>query len=261
MLRALPVEALSRRGRVLVVACIALITALAWWYLVHLEHQMSIQLDHDKMMAGMGMTMDMQWTAADVFFTFAMWTVMMVAMMAPAAAPVLLLFSAAQGKRAERIATLETTMFALGYVVVWTGFSAGAAVAQWALHQTAMLSPAMAASNPYFAGLVLIAAGAFQLTPWKSTCLTQCRSPLGFLMTNWREGKVGALRMGLGHGAYCLGCCWALMGILFVVGVMNLGWVAVLSGFILLEKVGPKGAIAARIAGVGLIVAGIVVIA
>ena len=105
-----------------------------------------------------------------------------------------------------------------------------------------MLSPAMAASSPRLAGAILIAAGAYQLTPFKGACLTQCRSPLGFLMTNWRDGNMGALQMGVRHGVYCLGCCWALMCVLFVVGVMNLAWVAALTVFVLIEKVGPAGA-------------------
>lgn len=213
------------------------------------------------MMAEMGMTMDMSWDAADVFYAFAMWAVMMVGMMAGPAAPVLLLFAAARAKRGERGARLAVLMFGLGYVTVWVGFSACAALAQWALHETAMLSPAMAASSPYLGGAILIGAGAYQLTPWKGACLTQCRSPLGFLMTNWRDGQLGALQMGARHGAYCLGCCWALMCVLFVVGVMNLVWVAALTVFVLLEKVGPAGAIVARVAGAAMVLAGILLIA
>jgi predicted metal-binding membrane protein len=123
-----------------------------------------------------------------------------------------------------------------------------------------MLSPAMAASSPYLAGAILIAAGAYQLSPWKGACLTHCRSPLGFLMTHWREGRFGALQMGARHGAYCLGCCWALMCVLFVVGVMNLVWVAALTAFVLLEKAGPAGAIVARVAGAAMVLAGILVL-
>ena len=152
-------------------------------------------------------------------------------------------------------------MFGLGYVTVWVGFSACAALAQWGLHQRALLSPAMAASSPYLAGAILIAAGAYQLTPWKGACLTHCRSPLGFLMTNWRDGRLGALQMGVRHGAYCLGCCWALMCVLFVVGVMSLLWVAALTGFVLLEKIGPAGAAIARVAGAAMMIAGILMIA
>jgi predicted metal-binding membrane protein len=218
-------------------------------------------MEHDTMMAQMGMTMDMSWTAADVFFTFAMWAVMMVGMMAGTAAPVLLLFAAARAGRGDRGVRLAVVMFGLGYVTVWVGFSACAALAQWALHETAMLSPAMAASSPYLAGAILIVAGAYQLTPWKGACLTHCRSPLGFLMTNWRDGRLGELQMGVRHGAYCLGCCWALMCVLFAVGVMNLVWVATLTGFVLLEKIGPAGATVARVAGAAMVLAGILLIA
>jgi predicted metal-binding membrane protein len=135
-----------------------------------------------------------------------------------------------------------------------------AAIAQWALHEAAMLSPAMAASSARLAGAILIVAGAYQLSPYKGACLTHCRSPLGFLMTEWRDGTVGALRMGLRHGAYCLGCCWALMCVLFAVGVMNLAWVAVLTVIVLLEKIGPAGMAVARTAGIALILFGILLI-
>src|SRR6266851_7997579 len=152
-------------------------------------------------------------------------------------------------------------MFGLGYTIVWVAFSAGAALAQWTLHRTAMLTPAMAASNGRLAGGILIAAGVYQLTPVKGACLTHCRSPLGFLITSWREGALGALQMGLRHGVHCLGCCWLLMGLLFVVGVMNLVWVAALTVFVFAEKIGPFGLIVARVAGAIMIVFGILVVA
>ena len=253
--------ALPRRDRVVISICLASITALAWAYLVQLNRQMSSSVDYDTMMANMGMTTNTPWSVADVVFTFAMWAVMMVGMMAGSAAPVLFLFAAARARRGESGVQLAVLMFGLGYVAVWVGFSAGAALAQRVLHQTAMLSPAMKTSSPYLAGSILIAAGAYQWTPWKGACLTQCRSPLGFVMTNWRDGQLGALRMGAHHGAYCLGCCWALMCVLFVVGVMNLVWVAALTGFVLLEKIGPVGSILARVAGAAMVIAGILVIA
>lgn len=219
---------------------------------------MSAEMEHDKMMADMGMAMP--WSAADLFFTFAMWTVMMVGMMAPSASPMLLLFAAARAGRSKRGLSLATLAFGLGYIAVWTGFSMGAALAQWGLHQAALLSAAMASSSGRLSGAILIAAGAYQLTPWKSTCLTHCRSPLGFLMTNWRGGATGAFRMGFRHGAYCLGCCWALMCVLFVVGVMNLIWISALTAFVLIEKIGPAGAVVARVAGAAMVVIGIVAI-
>jgi predicted metal-binding membrane protein len=169
----------------------------------------------------------------------------------------LLLFAGAQPRERERGVSLAVLAFGLAYVTVWVGFSACAALAQWALHETAMLSPAMAASSPRLAGAILIVAGVYQLTPFKGACLTRCRSPLGFFMSNWQPGTLGAFRMGLRHGAYCLGCCWALMCVLFAVGVMNLLWVAALTALVLLEKVGPFGAMAARVTGVIMIAVGV----
>jgi predicted metal-binding membrane protein len=248
---------LSRRDRLLISACIVLITLLAWAYLIHLNRQMSADVDHDRMMAAMGMTMHTPWSAADIFFTFAMWSVMMVGMMAPSALPMLVLFAGAQAGRGQRGASLATLTFGFGYLAVWTGFSVGAALAQWGLHRAALLSPAMASSSGRLTGAILITAGAYQLMPWKSRCLIQCRSPLGFFMTNWRNGRTGAFRMGLHHGAFCLGCCWALMCVLFVVGVMTLTWVAALTGFVLVEKIGPSGVMIARVAGAAMVVMGI----
>jgi predicted metal-binding membrane protein len=256
-----PFEALSHRDRILILICILVIIALSWAYLIHLDGQMSASMEHDKMMRQMGMTMDMPWTVNDISFTLLMWTVMMVGMMGGSAAPVLLLFGAVQRGRGERLVLPAVLTFGLGYILVWVVFSIGAALLQWTLHQAAVLSEAMAASSPNLAAGILIATGAYQLSPWKGTCLKHCRSPLGFLMTNWRDGKTGALRMGLSHGAYCLGCCWALMCVLFVVGVMNLVWVAALSGLVLFEKIGPAGAIVARVAGLVMIGVGIFLIA
>jgi predicted metal-binding membrane protein len=250
---------LSRRDRVVISSCLVLLIALAWMYLFHLDRAMSAAMEHDQMMADMGMTMDMPWTAADVFFTFAMWAVMMTGMMMPSASPVVLLFAAMhRGRGPERI-PLVVFAFGAGYLLVWTAFSAAAALAQWALHQAAMLSPMMTTSSARLSGAILVAAGVYQLTPFKGACLTHCRTPLGFLMTHWREGTAGALRMGIAHGSYCLGCCWALMCILFVVGVMNLVWVAAIAVFVLVEKVGPAGAVVARAAGVAMIAFGVFV--
>ncbi len=220
---------------------------------------MSAAMEYDRKMADMGMTLDMPWTAADVFFTFAMWTVMMVAMMAASAAPVVLLFAGMNRGRGGRRWPLVVFAFGAGYLLVWTAFSAGAALAQWALHRAAMLSPAMTTSSARLGGVILIAAGVYQLTPFKGACLSHCRSPLGFLMSHWRDGTAGALRMGMAHGTYCVGCCWALMGVLFVVGVMNLVWVAAMTIFVLVEKIGPAGAWVARVAGVAMVAAGALV--
>lgn len=250
-----------RRDRVLIASCILLVTALAWAYLVYLDQRMSSSVESGAAMARMGMVMDAPWRTWDVFLTFLMWSVMMVGMMTATAAPVLLLFAQMQSQRAQRGGPSSVLLFGLGYLTIWLGFSMIATLAQWALHEGALLSPAMAASSSVLGGVILIAAGAYQLTPMKVACLTQCQSPLGFLMSNWRDGAIGAVLMGLRHGRYCLGCCWALMCVLFAVGVMNLAWVAALTAFILLEKAGPIGVHLARAGGVVLIAFGIFLVA
>lgn len=254
--------ALQRRDRLFGWACMLAIAALAWGYLIHLDRSMPPTADHDAMMAGMGMGKDMPmpWTAADLLYTFAMWVVMMIGMMAPAAAPVVLIYAGLQRRRENRRLPATVVCFGLGYLAVWTAFSAAMTLVQWALHEALLLSPAMAMSSRVAAGAILCVAGLYQLTPWKRVCLTHCRSPLGFLMTNWRDGKRGALTMGMRHGAFCLGCCWALMGVLFVTGVMALAWVAALALLVLLEKVGPGGLQVARLSGIVLIAAGALLI-
>ena len=249
--------ALPSRDRIIIIVCVVLITALAWAYLVHLGRQMSADMEHHRMMEAMGMTMEMKWSVPEILVTFAMWTVMMVGMMAPSAMPMILLYAGTSAGRGSRGVSLATFLFGLGYVAVWTAFSFAATLAQWGLNAAAMMSAAMASSSGRLSAAILIAAGVYQLTSWKGKCLTHCRSPLGFLMTNWRDGRVGALRMGWRHGAYCLGCCWALMCVLFVVGVMNLVWVGALAAFVLVEKVGPAGMWTARVAGVAMIAAGV----
>jgi len=220
---------------------------------------MSAAMQESQTMAEMGMSMDMPWTITDAVYTFVMWAVMMVAMMLPSAAPVVLIFAGMQRRQSGQRLPFVLLIFVAGYVVVWSGFSAAAAAAQWALHQAAMLSPAMKTASPWVGGAILIAAGIYQLTPSKRACLSHCQSPLGFLMSHWRNGTAGALRMGIAHGAYCVGCCWALMCVLFVVGVMNLVWVAALSVFVLVEKTGLAGQAVARVAGAGMVAAGILI--
>jgi predicted metal-binding membrane protein len=249
------------RDRALVLGCILLVAGLAWAYLVYLDHRMASSAESAAAMAQMGMVMDAPWRAADVLFTFMMWAVMMVGMMSVPAAPVLLLFADMQVGRGERGFSTALLLFGLGYLAVWVGFSASAALAQWGLHEAALLSSGMAASSRTLGGAILFGAGVYQLTPAKSACLRHCQSPLGFLMSHWRDGPGGALRMGLRHGIYCLGCCWALMVVLFAVGIMNLAWVRVLTGFVLLEKVGPGGAFVSRVGGVIMIAFGIVLAA
>ena len=212
-------------------------------------------------MAGMGMSMGAPGGVTGVLLTFTMWAVMMVGMMGPTAAPVLLLLAASHARRGERGMPTIVLAFGFGYLTIWLGFSVGATLAHWALNRMMLLSSTMAVGSPYVAGALFIGAGVYQLTPFKNACLEHCRTPMDFLMSHWREGTGGAFQMGLRHGLYCLGCCWALMALLFAVGVMNLIWVAVLTVFILAERVGPGGAVVARVGGVAMIGLGTFLIA
>lgn len=253
-------ETLLRRDRVIVGAALAALTVAAWLYLLHLASAMSDMPG----MPGMAMAMPAlhAWSWVEVGVLVVMWGVMMIAMMTPAAAPMILMFSTIRRRRtAEGRPAVPTAIFILGYLAVWTIYSVVAALGQAGLHSAAMLSPAMAATSPLLAGGLLVAAGVFQWTPLKRACLAACRSPLSFLMTGWREGRAGAFVMGLRHGLYCLGCCWALMALLFVAGVMNLLWVAVIAVAVLVEKVVPRGDLVGRLAGVVLIAAGVLLVA
>ena len=246
-------EAVLKRDRTVVIVGLASIIALAWAYMVYLAWTMS------NMDMGMEMAMpNMQvWGITDFLFMFIMWAVMMVAMMTPSAAPMVLMFSKFNRQHHEQQTPfLATGMFLLGYLIVWTGFSAVATVAQWGLHSIALLSPMMVSTSPILGGVLLIGAGIFQFTPLKYTCLAHCRTPLGFFMTEWRENTQGALLMGLRHGSFCVGCCWLLMALLFVAGVMNLLWVATIAAYVLIEKVVPAGHWVSRAIGLLVIVWG-----
>lgn len=185
------------------------------------------------------------WTPSYWLIAFAMWTIMMVAMMLPAASPMVLLYGRVvrQAERKGQIANAGASVaaFAAGYFALWSLFSAFAVAVQWALERSGAMNGMMALREPLIAGGLLIAVGVYQLTPLKENCLTHCRSPAAFLAAHWRLGTVGAWRMGLAHGAYCVGCCAALMLLLFVGGVMNLVWIAGLSLLVLAEKFLPRG--------------------
>jgi predicted metal-binding membrane protein len=256
-------EALLRRDRVVVGAALALLIVAAWLYLVYLASTMSgMAMSHMPSTPDMTMPKMKAWSGVDVGVLVVMWVVMMVAMMTPAAAPMILVFATVHRRRAaEGRPAVPTALFVLGYVAVWTAFSVVAALAQSALHAAALLSRAMAVESPLLVGGLLVAAGIFQWTPLKRACLAACRSPLSFLMGGWREGRRGAFVMGLHHGLYCLGCCWALMALLFVAGVMNLLWVTVIAVAVLIEKVVPRGDLVGRIAGAGLVVVGVLTVA
>jgi len=258
-------EVLLRRDRIIVVAALSTLLVAAWIYLLYLACGMSDMAMSDmSAMPGMSITMpDMHpWSWIEFATLVVMWMVMMVAMMIPAAAPMILTFATVHRRRTdEGKPGVATAIFALGYLLVWGVFSIAAAAGQAVLHAQALLSTEMAAATPMFAGALLVAAGVFQWTPLKRACLSTCRSPLSFLMSRWREGRAGSLVMGVHHGLYCLGCCWALMGLLFVAGVMNLLWVAGIAIIVLIEKVTPRGDLFARLAGVVLAAAGMVLAA
>jgi predicted metal-binding membrane protein len=247
-------ETVLRRDRWVVVAALIMVIIAAWIWIVF-GAGTGITAVAMTQMAGMrNMDMMMQravWTPGYAGLIFAMWWVMMVAMMLPSAAPMLLLF--ARVNRTQKVRDrpyVATGFFAAGYLTAWGGFSLLAAGLQWGLEQLDLLGPMMTATNYWLGGVILLAAGLWQLTPLKGVCLRHCRSPLSFLTQQWRPGRLGAFRMGLAHGAYCLGCCWFLMGLLFFGGIMNLFWIAGLALFVLLEKTVPMGHWFGRIAGI-----------
>jgi predicted metal-binding membrane protein len=249
-----PLERVLRRDRLVVLAGLGGVIALSWAYIL-----MGAGMEMDAGMVGAAMTgvAAKSWSAGYVTLMFVMWAVMMVAMMLPSAAPMILLFATVGRKqRARGGAFVRTGIFALGYLAVWAAFSAVATALQWGLESLALLSPMMATSSAVLGGVILVAAGAYQLTPLKHACLRHCRTPFHFVMHGWRKGSLGALRMGVEHGAFCLGCCWVLMALLFVGGVMNLLWIAAIAAFVLLEKTVPAGHWLGGLAGVGLVVWG-----
>jgi predicted metal-binding membrane protein len=282
-------NAVLRRDRAIVIAALATISVLAWAYTLWLAAQMSMMdmpaLDAAGSMAGTsmpGMTMpgasggmsDMNmggvsaaaepafrsWTIADFGFVFIMWAVMMVGMMTPSVTPMVLLY-AAVGRKATASGRpfAATGWFLAGYLSAWVAFGLAAASAQWILTRLALLTPMMQGASGIFGGFVLVAAGLYQWSPLKDTCLKHCQTPLGFLMSHggFRSEPLGALRLGAEHGLYCVGCCWVLMALLFVGGVMNVLWIAGLAILVLMEKVVPTGRLIPRLAGAGLAAAGL----
>jgi predicted metal-binding membrane protein len=236
-----------RACRLAVFGGIASLVVLSWIYTVLMPGM-------DRTMAEMAAVAAAgwrPWTAVEAVFTVLMWLAMMVAMMTPSALPMLLVFdriASAQRSPASR----ATLAFLFGYLALWVGFSVVATAVQGALHAAALLSPGMESVSPLFDGIVLLAAGAYQLSPLKQACLAQCRSPLAFVLSEWREGTRGAFVMGLRHGVFCLGCCWVLMALLFVGGVMDLLWIGGLAAVVLLEKVSPVSRISTLL-GIGLL--------
>ncbi|MBA2687327.1 MAG: DUF2182 domain-containing protein [Gemmatimonadaceae bacterium] len=246
-----------QRERLIVLCGLLGLSLLAWAYIILMAGDAS---------AGTG-TMEMAmplargWGLRDAVITFAMWSVMMFAMMTPSAAPMILAFEASRGPTSGSERTISSTAaFLVGYLVVWTLFSAGATVMQWLLQSASMLTDDLLLTRRA-GGAVLLIAGVFQFSPLKNSCLSVCRSPVSFLLAEWREGVRGAFVMGTRHGLYCLGCCWAIMLLLFAVGVMNLLWVAGIAIFVLLEKTLLPGRLITSLGGVSLITAGLFLLA
>jgi predicted metal-binding membrane protein len=219
-----------------IIAALAGVTIIAWLY-TWLQVREMAGIEDMAMPTEFG-----PWTISDVALNIAIWWIMMIGMMLPSAMPMVLVFAAANRSRRTRGgAFVPTAVFAAGYLIAWAVFGLAATFAEWGLEQAALISPATQRVGPTLGAGIVIAAGLYQLTPLKNACLAHCRSPLDFVLNHWREGTAGAVRMGLEHGFYCLGCCWVLMALLFAVGVMNLLWVAVLTAFVLIEKLVPAG--------------------
>ena len=264
-------EAVLRRDRLIVASALGVIAALAWAYVLWLAADMGMHgmnMSGFRMVpAGIGMMAPAAapWSAVEFAFVFVMWAVMMVGMMAPSAAPMILMYArvARQARVGQgRIAgkpLAATGWFAAGYFLAWAGFSLAATLVQWVLEREVLLDARMASANILLGAVVLIAVGIYQWTPIKNACLVQCQTPFRFLMSHggFRTDVPGCLRLGLVHGTYCIGCCWVLMALLFVVGIMNVLWIALLAMLVLLEKLTPRGQWVARIAGVVCIAAGV----
>lgn len=258
-------EVVLRRDRLIVVSALGSIAALAWAYVLWLAADMKMDgmnMDGFRMVpAGMGMMMPAAapWSATEFVFVFLMWAVMMIGMMAPSAAPMILMYArvARQAKMAGK-PLAATGWFAAGYFFAWAGFSLLATFAQWILDRQALLDAHMVGGNALLGAVILIAAGIYQWTPIKNACLVQCQTPFRFLMSHggFRSTALGCVHLGFLHGIYCVGCCWILMGLLFVVGVMNVLWIAILALLVLLEKLLPWGRALSRLIGLGCLAAG-----
>jgi predicted metal-binding membrane protein len=257
--------AVLRRDRIIIVLALALLTALAWSYLLWLSADMSMGGmdigDFRMIPSGMGLMVPAHspWQAMEFGFVFIMWTVMMVGMMTPSAMPMILMY-ARVGRQTEAQGTpfAATVWFAAGYLFVWIAFALLATLVQWALERTALLDPWMASTSSVLVAFVFVVAGSYQWTRLKDACLTQCQRPFAFLMRHggFRSDASGSVMLGLRHGAYCVGCCWALTALLLVGGVMNLLWIGLLALLIILEKVAPFGRPIAPLAGTVPLVAG-----
>ena len=257
-------ELVLRHDRAVTFVGLALMIVLSWAYLLggagmDMAASPSAADASDEVMSAMA-TLRPAWGLGYAVLMLAMWWVMMLAMMLPSAAPMILLFTAINRKNGDG-STASVAAFVFAYVFVWGGFSVIATASQWGLEEVALLSPMMMSTSAFLGGALLVAAGIWQLTPMKHACLRHCRSPIHILAHGWHPGARGAFRMGLEHGAFCLGCCWLLMVLLFYGGVMNLWWIVGLAVYVSIEKIVPAGHWIGRGAGGPLILWGVSVIA
>jgi predicted metal-binding membrane protein len=244
-------ESALRYDRAPAVVLLVLLPAFCWSWIVVMARDM-----YGPMTGASAWMMTLHWDLAHLLLLWAMWTVMMTGMMLPSASPLILLYGAAARRSTQRKAERQIYALAAGYVIAWTAFSLGATALQRALASLLLVSPMMEAASSRVSATLLLIAGVYQWTPLKHACLVRCQAPLGFLMGRWRNGWSGALRMGLEHGFYCVGCCWALMLLLFAGGVMNLAVIAGLTAFVAFEKLAPLGPWSPRLSGALLIAAG-----
>lgn len=245
-----------RRPRLIILGGIIGIVLLCWAWLAPAAVDMYGRMDG--LSAWM---MQNSWDARYIIFIFLMWVVMMAGMMLPSAAPAILMFEKIVRHSPDPYRPVSRSYaFAAGYLLAWTGFSAVATLLQWVLAEAALLDMMMEPADKLFASVILLLAGLWQFTPFKHACLGKCRSPISFLSQHWQPGIWGALRLGVKHGLYCLGCCWALMLLLFFGGVMNLLWIAGITLFVLVEKLAPFGRWTCRICGMALIFTGILLL-
>ena len=258
------IESALKRDRFIVLGALAVVLGLSWTYLLSGAGMGMSAFEMTRMTVAngdMAMMTPGVWDFSYAVLMFFMWWVMMIAMMLPSATPMVLLFAAMNRKQKEKgNPYVATALFASAYLIVWAGFSIFAVVLQWGLEALTLLSPMMISTSVFLGAGVLLAAGIYQLTPIKQACLKNCRSPMHFIMTRWRSGEGGAFHMGVEHGAYCVGCCWFLMGLLFFGGVMNLYWIIGLAVFVLIEKTVPAGHWFSYVVGVVLILCGTVVL-
>lgn len=258
----LPRPSLRQLDRAVLYLSIAGIVALSWWYLIDMASEMSEMSGSTSTVASIDMQSSslQHWTLQTFWMMFVMWSVMMVGMMLPSALRTILIY-ARVAQQASSSILFATFCFISGYLIVWTVFSLTATAAQWWFNQHALLSPMIVSTSDLFGASLLIAAGIYQLTPFKESCLKHCQSPVVFIQRTFKKGYLGAAKMGLHHGFFCLGCCWLLMGLLFVAGVMNLLWIVSITLYVMFEKLLPTNQYTIRISGFLMIIAGFYLIA